>query len=451
VREINSHNSADAAAYVKSVIPFWRPRRRNLAASLIAKMPELSNYSMVLALIPELAMAHARFRERWELYEFMIQNWLERERAWIQPEKLIEVAMAVATDLFINKQRRGTQSVSAQELALLLRQSEADVLGWNLTSRSLLGRDAAGRYSFIHRSILEFLFVKAFINGERECAGTPWTDTMRDLFLSWGRVCAGPASLEQVEQVFQVDLSETKLFPLPWATQIATVVDADEVRRVFSRGIEKTGPASIPFSWRRHTSRCDVREDMVRIYEFAEGKVWQWVKTKGYASHADRLLYYVDRFETRWADRSVAGKTWGLPSLLELRSLLDVLAFHESTDAYLDDQAIYWIDDADPDSVCVVRIRDKSQSHKKPYELPGWRLLHSVPASRANTNIIDIYKAPKRGMAVSKAKALPIIVYRGDAYKVWLADRVAASNSEHHDWGVHRLSPSPESAWLANA
>ncbi|MEO6959398.1 MAG: hypothetical protein ABI228_03535 [Burkholderiaceae bacterium] len=441
----------NTSAYVKSVIPFWRPRRRNMAASLIAKMPELSNYAMVLALIPELVAARARFCERWELYEFMIENWLKREKAWIQPQKLIEIAMTIATDLVINKQRRGTQSVSAQELAVLLRQSEVDILGWNLTSRSLLSHDASGRYSFIHRSILEFLFVKAFINGERACASTPWTDTMRDLFLSWGRVCADPASLEQLEWAFQINLSETKLFPLPLATEIATVVDVDCVRRVFSHDTEKTGLARVPFAWRRHTSRCDVREDMVRIYEFAEGKVWQWVKTKGYASHADRLLYYVDRFETKWGDRSLAGKTWGLPSLLELRSLLDVLAFHESMDAYLDDQAVYWINDADPDSVCVVRIREKSQSHKKPYELPGWQLLRSVPASGANTNIIDVYKTPKRGMAVSRAKALPIIVYRGDAYKVWLADKAAVSNSEHHDWGVHRLSPPPESAWLANA
>lgn len=414
-------------------------------------MPELSNHAMVLALIPELAAARAGFHERWELYEFMIGNWLKREKTWIRPENLIEIAMTVAADLVTSKQRRAAQAISAQELAALLHQSEADILGWNLTSRSLLSRDASGCYSFIHHSILEFLFVKAFINGEQACASVPWTDTMRDLFLSWGRACSDSASLEQLERAFQINLSETKLFPLPLATEIATVVDVDGIRRVFPHEAEKTRSVGVPFAWRRHTSRYDAREDMVRIYEFAEGKVWQWVKTKGFASHADRLLYYVDRFETKWGDRALSGKTWGLPSLLELRSLLDVLTFHGVVDTYLDDQAIYWINDADPDSVCVVRIREKNQSHKKAYELPGWQLLRSVPSSGANANIIDVYKTPKRGMAVSKAKALPIIVYRGDAYKVWLADKAASSNSEHHDWGVHRLSPPPESAWLANA
>lgn len=413
-------------------------------------MPELSSYAMVVALIPELAATRVRFRERWELYEFMVENWLKRESDWVRSEKLIEIALTAATDLVVSRQRRGSEAISAQDLAVLLSLSEAEVLDWNFKPRSLLRRDALGRYSFIHRSILEFLFVKAFINGRQACATIPWTDAMRDLFLSWGRACCDPASLRQLERAFQINLSATGLFPLPGTTELATVIDAECIRRVFPPAKETPGPGGIPFTWRRHTSRCDAREDMVRIYEFAEGKVWQWVKTKSFASHADRLLYYVDRFETKWTDRSPSDKLWGLPSLQELRSLLDVLAFHEVVDTYLDDQAIYWINDADPDSVCVVRVREQTQSHKKAYELPGWRLLRSVPSSNTNPNIIDVYKAPKRGMAVSMAKALPIIVYRGDAYKVWLADKAASSSNKHHDWGVHRLSPSPESAWLGN-
>jgi hypothetical protein len=293
------------------------------------------------------------------------------------------------------------------------------------------------------------LFVKAFISGERACAGIRWTDRMRDLFLSWGRVRSDPASLGQLEQAFQIDLSVTKLFPLPSTTETATVIDVDCVRRVFSQGNARSIRNDISFAWRRHTSRCQIREDMVRVYEFAEGRVWQWVKTKNFTSHADRLLYYVDRFETKWGDHSLPGKTWGLPSLLELRSLLDVLVFHDAVDTCLDDQALYWVKDADEDSVCIVRIREKGQSHAKAYELPGWRLLHSIAARGANTNIIDLYKTPKRGMAVSRAKALPIATYRGDAHEVWLADNAASLDNKQHDWGVQRLSPPPESTWLA--
>lgn len=53
---------------------------------------------------------------------------------------------------------------------------------WKLTRRSLLNRDAVGNYKFAHRSIMEYLFVHKFIQGDKSCVSVEWTDQMK-LFL----------------------------------------------------------------------------------------------------------------------------------------------------------------------------------------------------------------------------------------------------------------------------
>lgn len=50
---------------------------------------------------------------------------------------------------------------------------------WQLTGRSLLNRDALGNYKFAHRSIMEYLIVKRFADGDPACRNLQWSDQMQ--------------------------------------------------------------------------------------------------------------------------------------------------------------------------------------------------------------------------------------------------------------------------------
>lgn len=50
---------------------------------------------------------------------------------------------------------------------------------WVLSGRSLLNRDAEGNYKFAHRSIMEYLVVKGFVDDDKAYGGLLWTDQMK--------------------------------------------------------------------------------------------------------------------------------------------------------------------------------------------------------------------------------------------------------------------------------
>jgi hypothetical protein len=329
--------------------------------------------------------------------------------------------------------------------------SRESIESWKLTTRSLLNRDASGAYKFAHRSIMEFLFVKAFIGGQDACADLEWTDMMCDLFLSWGRSKTDEGAHHRSEQIMEMDLSKTKLFPLPIAIESTVLLDSQWVKRVFAGGISIGVQNGLPSLWRRYTSRVLRCGDMVRVYELAEGIVWQWVRTNDFTSYDEVSLYYVDRNESKWQDPSPQEKVWGLPLLTELRSLLDILSAEVSISDYIDDRALYWLADSDEDSVYATRIRTLGSNREDAVDLPGWRFLQSVTRAGGSASyVVDVYKATIRGisMPMQKARALPIITFRGDAYDVW-SDDVADPRADQGKWCLQYSGPHPETAWSA--
>ncbi|HET9212578.1 MAG TPA: hypothetical protein VFR03_19395, partial [Thermoanaerobaculia bacterium] len=115
-----------------------------------------------------------------ELYEALIDSWLERESSWVNKAVLQDFSEYLAVDLYVNRARRGAEKMPSSELTTLAASQGIPLHNWQLTGRSLLNRDAAGNYKFAHRSIMEFLFVKRYLAADRSTWVSPWTDKMSD-------------------------------------------------------------------------------------------------------------------------------------------------------------------------------------------------------------------------------------------------------------------------------
>jgi hypothetical protein len=341
--------------YVRRMVPWWRPKKRAKASAIVQRIPELSVRPMLLALLPELMEDGRSLRELWELYEFMVDSWLQRESNWIDPNHLMEISQLIAVDLFISRTRRKAERISPDELANLLATSAESIEQWKLTTRSLLNRDAGGRFKFAHRSIMEFLFVRAFIKGKDACASAEWTDMMCDLFLSFGRSRAAQTveGRKQLEHVLShVDFSATGLFPVVPSGEMASAIDISWARTALRDTGTARHAAGIPTGWRKHTSRYRGETEVVRVYEFAEGLAWEFVNTSQMQDRDDREVYRVGRSTELWGDENAQ---WTVPTLSEFRSLLESLQAHERV--YLDDRELYWLRDQDGANATMARVR----------------------------------------------------------------------------------------------
>lgn len=420
--------------YVRRVIPLWKPLQRKHATSIVHKIPELSVRPMLLAMLPELISERSDMNELWQLYEFMVDNWLQRESIWIDPSHLMKLSTDIAVDLVLNRDKRGGERISPSELADNLKLASEEVEQWKLTTRSLLNRDAAGNFKFAHRSIMEFLFIKALIEGQDRCASVAWTDMMCALFLSWGRVSTTNADTQKVDRLLlHTDLTHTKLFPVIGPDEPASSIDAHWAKSALIKTGLARNRAGIPTEWISRTSRCQINADIVSVYEFAEGIVWRFTDTKKIVEYGEQEVFKDDIQHRR---RTGGDENWRDPRLSEFNLLVRTLIALKTFE--LDDRDLYWLADEDQTHVAAARVRWRPNGGEKNIveqssitNFPGGA--EFIYSSLNNKNlmddyIIDVYRVPKvrvtvgSGVKTPPVRALRIRTFRGDAQRLWHLD-----------------------------
>jgi formylglycine-generating enzyme required for sulfatase activity len=165
--------------YLKRYYP-WQFKKRQRAFEIVKKIPNLKVRPMLLSYIPDIIETDANLMHTAQLYDIMIEKWLEREERWVKKEDLLRFSEMLAVDIFINKSTRGFERIPANELGELANQWQIKLENWQITGRSLLNRDAEGNYKFSHRSIMEYLFVRSFLKmSADERPMVDWTDQMK--------------------------------------------------------------------------------------------------------------------------------------------------------------------------------------------------------------------------------------------------------------------------------
>jgi len=190
----------------------WPWGKRKQARELVRKIPLLSVRPMLLAYIsdllenvwltplayiPDLLENDTKIEYAFQLYEVLVEKWLERESVRVLPEalrqfyeklavdlyvnreRLRQFSEKLAVDLYVNRERRGAECIPRAELAALAKEWSIPIDDWQLSGRSLLNRDPEGNYKFAHRSIMEFLFAKRLIDGDPACDGIELSDQMK--------------------------------------------------------------------------------------------------------------------------------------------------------------------------------------------------------------------------------------------------------------------------------
>jgi hypothetical protein len=331
-----------------------------------------------------------------------------------------------------NGSSRGTQRLSRDELIRLAGIEHTALQTWQLTSRSLLNRDADGYYKFAHRSILEFFFVQAFIEGEQRCRSVKWTDMMCDLFLSWGSSTS--ADDDQALRLLSADLSATGLFPVAERHQPSVRIDVDWVKNVFSPRSSTAARAKLPSSWRSAVGHVIERDAMVRAYDIADGLVWQLNATNSIHDRDERDVYRYSRYSLAGAD--TGGREWAVVDLYEMRLLCEILAKKQMISSVIDDRELYWLaDNEDGIFSALARIRADGSGETLTY--PDLEFVHSG-RGRGNADAsytIDVYRVATRGLPVDKVRALAILAHHGDATALLVDDKNKSGTSS---WAIRR-------------
>lgn len=190
---ISPFDDEDINKYINRKYPFWNFIKRKKAKEIVSRSPNLMVRPMLLNYIDDfinhknqkpkyytislfgnilfkIPYYEVSFSYTYQIYELLIEKWIDREASRTSENdnfkaELYKFSKQIAVNIYENRFERGGLFIDYQQIAEFARVNNIQLEQLEMTSRSLLNRDAEGRYKFSHRSILEyFLAIEALDN-----------------------------------------------------------------------------------------------------------------------------------------------------------------------------------------------------------------------------------------------------------------------------------------------
>ncbi|WP_131818618.1 NACHT domain-containing protein [Sphingomonas turrisvirgatae] len=321
-------NQNQIRKFIRSHFPWWNPLayfQRARADQLAKDISELSSRPMLLELLPLLVKENHPYTEVYDLYEYMVNKWLDRESDWINRELLYAVSVELAVLIHLQQMAGGRDRVDLRTLQSIASSISEDQSMWDhLTTRSLLNRDGTGLFKFAHRSIMEFLFVKAALAGDPRCLAVKWTDFMKEVFISWGYTESGSASTAQAEPILRGDLRTMGLLPLSDApAEPSTISRPDFANAAQRRGSGAGAKRTAPANWRTDSLEIIEESGIVTIKDSDAFLEWRVQNRAVFA--AEGITDQYRRNVSQVLKIHSQPKGYRLPSYAELVSLVEGL------------------------------------------------------------------------------------------------------------------------------
>jgi sulfatase modifying factor 1 len=248
---ISPFTDKEATAYLRKkygILPFVNRNKKQKAAKILKRSSKLMTRPMLLSYIDFLCEENRAFETQHDIYETLIQKWLEREAAkrklFDERETFIknlkEVSLKIAEGMYHHWKNSGTLSLTDDEVIALAEKNHIDLKREEITGQSLLTADGHGIWKFSHKSIFEFLLSVLLCDDWmflRKFDGQGMNMTIRFLYESrMGFFLHKPVSHEP-NMMFKKDLHFFKPFALELDPRFKSIdhhKDASAVEKVVS-------------------------------------------------------------------------------------------------------------------------------------------------------------------------------------------------------------------------
>ena len=161
-------SNKDIQSYLRRRFPFWRMDKRRQGKKIVDNTPKIMVRPMVLANIDDLINNKQSYAHAHEIYQGIIDSWIEREGEKFSDEKrrakfksdLLQFSERLALDMY-ERFRAGTlMYLKENEFEKLSSKYDIQLDELEMKSRSLLNRNAVGQWKFSHKSIMEYFLAK---------------------------------------------------------------------------------------------------------------------------------------------------------------------------------------------------------------------------------------------------------------------------------------------------
>lgn len=151
---ISPFSDEEVKLYLRKRFRF-KKKIQQKALSIVNFVPDLMVRPIVLNWIEFLCDAKEEYQYTFQIYDTIIQKWIEREELGSNSNKLYELSADIANYMY----QAESTTIPADGVNKIALKKHIDLKPIIAKSRSLLNRNSAGEYKFAHRSFLEYFIV----------------------------------------------------------------------------------------------------------------------------------------------------------------------------------------------------------------------------------------------------------------------------------------------------
>lgn len=137
--------------YLKKRYYFKRKMQKE-AYAIVSKVPSIMARPLILNWIDDLCGQEKEYQYLIQIYDTIIEKWLDREALENNTENLYRFSLAVSEYMFAHE----ATTIPAKDIEKIASRNDILLEPIIAKSRSLLNRNGSGEYRFAHRSFLEY-------------------------------------------------------------------------------------------------------------------------------------------------------------------------------------------------------------------------------------------------------------------------------------------------------
>ncbi len=169
---ISPFDEKDIKRYLNKKFSIFNFKKKSRARQIVRHSPNLMVRPMLLSYIDDLLKGSRNYELTSQVYGELINKWIERESRRVSEKdkrehfrkELYKFSQAVALDIYRHRESRKGLIINAQDIEPFAKEHKIQLEQMEMKSRSLLNRNAQGKYKFSHKSVLEYFLALELAN-----------------------------------------------------------------------------------------------------------------------------------------------------------------------------------------------------------------------------------------------------------------------------------------------
>lgn len=168
-----------AQKIIEADLPFWKKETGKETLAYIKTHSAIGFTPLTLTYMNAVLPKNQDILSRSDLYKAIVQWCAKHNTHGEDSDQFVHFAGHLAVDLFTHRHHRGEEAVPAADLEQKPATWGAEFHPVENHPHGLLIKNQAGTVKFLHRSFMEYLFIRQLLAGNKDCFEIALSDTMK--------------------------------------------------------------------------------------------------------------------------------------------------------------------------------------------------------------------------------------------------------------------------------